>query len=140
MDQLQQREFLRLRFANTCRRITTCSSDRDGHLGAYATIFMIFKLKPYKEKEEVVICMWCCVAVVMMPLHSLPCVSLLLLRCRPAPAHQLPSPSSHYLTRTSKSGPNCRATSRSGKRVSRLLAIKLLRRRMLDKNLSLSPA
>ncbi|KAI9912122.1 hypothetical protein PsorP6_009253 [Peronosclerospora sorghi] len=31
MNQLQQREFLRLRFENTCRRITTCSSDRDGH-------------------------------------------------------------------------------------------------------------
>ncbi|KAI9915426.1 hypothetical protein PsorP6_007836 [Peronosclerospora sorghi] len=27
-------------------------------LGAYASIFMFFKLKPPKKKEEVVICMW----------------------------------------------------------------------------------
>ncbi|KAI9905857.1 hypothetical protein PsorP6_013949 [Peronosclerospora sorghi] len=70
-------------------------------LGAYATIFMFFKLKPSKKKEEVVICMWCCVAVVMSRYtHYL----------LPAQAHQLPRPSRHYLTRSSTSGPNFRAT------------------------------
>ncbi|KAI9905997.1 hypothetical protein PsorP6_014063 [Peronosclerospora sorghi] len=49
-------------------------------LGAYATIFAFFKLKPSKKEEEVVLCMWCCVTVVMMPLHSLSRASLLLLR------------------------------------------------------------
>ncbi|KAI9908749.1 hypothetical protein PsorP6_016251 [Peronosclerospora sorghi] len=52
---------------------------------------------------------------------------------RPAPAPQHPRPSRHYLTRSSTSVPNCQATSRSGKSVSRLLAIKLLWRRTLEK-------